>query len=270
MREISAISGTEIKTCCASLYASEWARLLLGETFHPGGLELTERLGRLLQLGPNDRVLDVASGIGTSAIFLARRFGCAVVGVDFGEAEVRTAMERATAAGVAERVSFERGDAERLPFADASADAVICECAFCAFPDKTAAARELARVLRPGGQIGLSDVTRSGPIPTGLQTLLGQLACLGDARPVAEYVAFLREAGFSEPVVEEHPDTLRALARDVRSKLLGVEILAKLGKLPFPSADFQQAKQLAKVAETAVEEGRFGYVLLIARRRELT
>ncbi|MGH2461506.1 MAG: class I SAM-dependent methyltransferase [Chloroflexota bacterium] len=258
--------GADVKTCCASLYASDWARLLLGETFHPGGLALTERLGELLRLGPDDQVLDVASGLGTSAIFLAERFGCAVVGIDYGEDEVRMATERAKQATLADRVRFERGDAERLPLPDARVDAVICECAFCSFPDKAAAAREFARVLRPGGRVGLADLTRRGPIPPDLETLLGWLACLGDARPVAEYVAFLRDAGFSEILVEAHPDALRSLARDVRGKLLGAEVLAKLGKLPLPGADFQQARQLARAASAAVEEGRFGYSLLVAWR----
>ena len=72
---LQATSATEIKTCCASLYESDWTRLLLGDSFHPGGLNLTERLGELLDLGPGQRVLDVAAGVGTSAIFLARLRG---------------------------------------------------------------------------------------------------------------------------------------------------------------------------------------------------
>jgi len=268
MNEPRAGSSTDVKSCCASLYASDWARLLLGETFHPGGLALTQRLGELLDLRPNDTVLDVASGLGTSAIFLAERFGCSVVGIDYGDEEVRTATERARVAGVADRVRFERGDAERLPIADASVDAVICECAFCTFPDKAAAARQFARVCRrPGGQIGLSDLTRHGPMPPGLESLLGWLACLGDARPVEEYIAYLGEAGFSCPLAEEHSDALRDLVREIRGKLIGAEVLAKLGKLTLPFADFRQAKELAKLASAAVEEGRFGYSLFIARRR---
>src|SRR5260370_39336051 len=74
----------EIKACCATVYASDWARLLLGESFHPGGLALTERLGTLLDLGPAKRVLDIAAGQGSSAIFLAQRFGCEVIGVEYG------------------------------------------------------------------------------------------------------------------------------------------------------------------------------------------
>jgi len=70
----------ELKHCCANLYESDLAKLLLGDSFHPGGLGLTGRLGQLLQLSCESRVLDVASGRGASALFLAERFGCEVVG----------------------------------------------------------------------------------------------------------------------------------------------------------------------------------------------
>jgi len=61
-----------VKSCCANVYQSEWARLLLGESFHPGGTALTAYLGAVLRLGPGQRVLDVAAGQGTSAIHLAQ------------------------------------------------------------------------------------------------------------------------------------------------------------------------------------------------------
>jgi len=153
-----------LKTCCANLYESDWAQLLLGGSFHPGGLALTERLGTLLHLQPGHRVLDVASGKGTSAIHIAQRFGCDVVGVDYSARSVEDGIVASVNVGVSDRVRFKRGDAETLPFGDAEFDAVICECAFCTFPDKCAAASEFARVLKPSGRVGLSDLTRSGPL----------------------------------------------------------------------------------------------------------
>jgi len=65
-------SAEEVKSCCAALYESDWARLLLGDSFHPGGMALTKHLGATLGLRPGLRVLDVASGKGTSALALAR------------------------------------------------------------------------------------------------------------------------------------------------------------------------------------------------------
>jgi cyclopropane fatty-acyl-phospholipid synthase-like methyltransferase len=63
-------AAEEVKACCATVYQSDWARLLLGDSFHPGGLELTDHLGTLLDLGQGRSVLDVASGQGASAIRL--------------------------------------------------------------------------------------------------------------------------------------------------------------------------------------------------------
>ncbi|HET8854163.1 MAG TPA: class I SAM-dependent methyltransferase, partial [Ktedonobacteraceae bacterium] len=169
---MAGVGADEVKACCAAAYTSDWARHLLGESFHPGGLALTKRLGTLLDLGPGKRLLDVATGKGASAIFLAQQFGCEVIGVEYSNDLVREATRAAEVAGIAHLVRFEQGDAERLAFADGQFDAVICECAFCTFPNKLAAAGECTRVLRSGGSMGLADLTRSGEVPAELQGLL--------------------------------------------------------------------------------------------------
>jgi SAM-dependent methyltransferase len=255
----------ELKRCCAALYESDFARMLLGDSFHPGGLRLTARLGGQLGLRPGLCVLDVASGKGESAIFLAGQFGCHVVGVDFGPENVREANARAEAAQVAHLVSFVEGDAERLGFSDASFDAVICECAFCTFPDKRAGASEFARVLRPGGGVGLSDLTRSGPLPEDLDGLLAWIACIADARPVEEYASYLEAAGFGVTTIEPQNNALAEMARDVQGRLLGLELMARLNRVDLPGADFEQAKHFARAASKAIQQGLLGYSLIVAR-----
>src|SRR2546430_16037098 len=88
--------AVEIKTCCATAYQSDIARFLLGDSFHPGGLKLTEHLGTLLHLGPQQRVLDGAAGEGRSAIALAQRFGCQVPAIEYGTQAVKDATEIGT------------------------------------------------------------------------------------------------------------------------------------------------------------------------------
>lgn len=259
--------SAELKSCCATLYQSDFARMLLGDSFHPGGQRLTARLGDLTGLRPDSRVLDVASGKGESALFLTGQFGCRVTGVDFGPENVRKANARAAAAKVEHLVSFTEGDAERLDFPDAAFDAVICECAFCTFPDKRAAAAEFARVLRPGGQVGLSDLTRSGPLSKDLEGLLPWIACIADARPVEEYAGYLAGAGFDVTTVEPHNNALAEMARDVRGRLLGIELMVRLKKLDLPDTDFEQAKTFARAAAKAIQEGLLGYSLIVGRLR---
>jgi ubiquinone/menaquinone biosynthesis C-methylase UbiE len=261
-------SAAEVKRCCAAAYQSDWARLLLGESFHPGGAALTRHLGEVLGLRPGLRVLDVASGAGASAIVLAQTFGCEVVGVDYGAESVGGATAAAEAAGVASRVRFLQGDAERLPIADASVDAIVCECAFCTFPDKTAAANEFARVLGPGGRVGVSDlIRRVETLPAELQDLLAWIACIADARPVEDYIGYLRGAGLRVGLVEPHDDALADLVRDIRTKLLGAELVVKLRKLEAPpGVDFEQARAMARAAAEAVRARQFGYALVIATK----
>jgi ubiquinone/menaquinone biosynthesis C-methylase UbiE len=251
--------AAQLKSCCAALYQSDYARLLLGDSLHPGGLRLTARLGERLELGPGKRVLDVACGKGESAIFLSRRFGCEVVGIDFGAENVREAAACASSAGVAGLATFRQGDAERMEFPESSFDAVICECAFCTFPDKSAAASEFARVLKPGGKVGLSDLTRSGVLPAELDGLLAWVACIADARPISEYAGYLAGTGFHDFVVEVHDEALAEMVKDIQGKLLGVELMSKLNKLNFEGVDFAQARALARTAADAVRTKALGW-----------
>jgi ubiquinone/menaquinone biosynthesis C-methylase UbiE len=263
------IGSAEAKACCADLYASEWARLLLGDSLHPGGLALSERLGVLLGLGAESRVLDLAAGPGTSALHLARIFGCQVVGVDFSPQNVALAQAAADSAGLSDRVEFSVGDAERLSaFRDNHFDAVVCECAYCTFPDKAAAAHEIARVLRPGGRFGLGDLTRSGPLPAELEGLLAWVACIADALPVERYIADCEAVGLRIERVEAHDEALAELVRQVRGRLLGAEVLMKLKRLDLPRAvsDLEHAKVLARHAAEAVQAGTLGYSLMVAAK----
>jgi len=252
-----------LKRCCAQLYESDLARFLLGDSFHPGGLALTRRLGELLHLGPQSRVLDVACGKGTTAALLAEHFGCEVVGVDYSEQNVAQANGLAAARRLT-RVHCERGDAEALPFLNASFDAIFCECAFCTFPDKSAAAREFARVLRPGGQVGLSDITRAPSLPRELDGLLAHIACIADAQPIEGYKSYLSEAGVRVSVIEKHDEALHQMVQQIRGKLLAAEVMVGLKKLDVPGVDIAAAKQMTKSVEEAIGQGQLGYVLISA------
>ncbi len=260
------MNGTELKSCCAAAYQSDFARLLLGDSLHPGGLALTGRLGNLLELSPSDHVLDVACGRGESAIFLATRFGCRVTGVDLGETNVAHATSRAEAANVSTLVQFRLGDAERLDYPDASFDVVVCECAFCTFPNKRAATREFVRVLRSGGRLGLSDLTRSGELPAELTGLLAWIACIADARAAEEYVADLERGEFQWLSVEPHDEALAQMVRDIQGRLLAAELMVRLDKMSLPGVDFAEAKTTAAWAAGAVRSGLLGYSLITARK----
>jgi len=107
---------------------------------------------------PGQTVLDVATGTGLVSFELARRGGCRVVGLDQSEQMLTRARARLAAEpSLAGRVRFVHGEAERLPFADASFDALTFTYLLRYVDDPEGTLRELARVVRPGGRIGMVE-----------------------------------------------------------------------------------------------------------------
>jgi demethylmenaquinone methyltransferase/2-methoxy-6-polyprenyl-1,4-benzoquinol methylase len=107
-----------------------------------------------VRAGPADRVLDVATGTGLVAEELVRRHGCSVVGLDQSEQMLAAARTKLAAEPeLAARVELVRGEAERLPFADAEFDGLTFTYLLRYVDDPAATLRELARVVRPGGTI---------------------------------------------------------------------------------------------------------------------
>ena len=262
-------TALETKLCCATFYQSDLVRVLLGDLLHPGGLELTQHLGLAIGLEATDSVLDVACGRGASALHLAERFGCRVTGVDYGRESIAAAEAQASERGLSGLASFHAGDAENLPFEDSSFDAVISECSFCLFPNRATAAAEIYRVMNPGGRLGLTDMTVKGPLPDEVSNLLSWVACVAGAGTAQDYVTTLSDAGLSDFGVEDQRDALLGMVANVRRKLLGLELAAKLGKLDLGSASLGEGKRLARRAVELVERGTIGYALITARKRKV-
>jgi len=261
------IGDARTKDCCVDAYSSEAVRWLVGDTLHPGGTRLTDRLARSLGVGPGDTVIDVACGRGESATAVAQAYGCDVIGVDLATAALVDARERAAAAGVARHVTFVEADAEELPLDDATVDAVLSECALCLMPNRRRAAIELARVLRHGGRLALADVTaRPELLPPDLRTSDAQIACLAGAQPLAETVALLEDVGFVVDELESHPDALHDLLRAVDERLRAIRVLGA-GLPSGLSGGLERGLRLLQSAQAAVEDGIVGYAAVFASRR---
>ena len=117
------------------------------------------------RLAPGERVLDLGSGAGTDSLVAAQMVGAGgrVTGIDMTAAMLVKARDAATAMGVS-NVEFVEGEAEALPFPDASFDVVISNGVIDLVPDKDAVFAELYRVLVPGGRMQIADVTIQNPV----------------------------------------------------------------------------------------------------------
>lgn len=224
---------------------------------------MTSRLSRALSVGGEEIVVDVASGPGTSSLQLARDTGCSVIGVDLAAENVARATRAATKAGLSTRVRFVQGDAEALPLENESADGVLCECALCTFPDKARAAREFARVLRPGARVAISDVTAlRGELPPRLTTLDAWVACIADARPLHEIASLLDEGGLVVETTERHDEKLGAMLEQIDARLRYARLMGA-GLLGHRVAE---GRELVGAARQALADGVLGYGVVIARR----
>lgn len=139
-----------------------------------------ERLCEAVDLRSGQRVLDVATGSGNTAISAARRF-CDTTGVDYVPELIGRARERARAEGL--EVAFEVGDAEGLPYPEARFDAVLSTLGVMFAPDQDRAARELLRVCRPGGKVGLANWVPDGFVGNMFRTVAAHFPPPPGVRP---------------------------------------------------------------------------------------
>ncbi|GAB4546635.1 MAG: arsenite methyltransferase [Phycisphaerales bacterium] len=172
--------------------------------------------GALAALRPGETVLDLGAGAGFDCFIAGPRVGASgrVIGVDMTPEMVRRA--RANTQAYRERsgldnVEFRLGEIEHLPVADGTVDAVISNCVINLAIDKDAVWREIARVLKPGGRVAVSDLALLKPLPAGVrddaEALVG---CIAGAQLVDEVRASVAGAGLADVTLSMSTDYVRA------------------------------------------------------------
>ena len=154
----------------------------------------------LAALAPGQTVLDLGSGGGIDCFMAARQVGPTghVIGVDMTP-EMLAKAERNRAKVGLDNVEFRQGFIEALPVADGTVDVILSNCVINLSPDKPAVFREAYRVLRPGGRLAASDmVTRGHFSPAERADVSAWAGCVSGAEDVADYVAAIRDAGFTD------------------------------------------------------------------------
>jgi SAM-dependent methyltransferase len=195
------------------------------------------------ELREGERVLDLGSGGGIDVILSARRVGPTgrAIGLDMTDEMLDLAIRNAADAGV-DNVEFVRGTIESIPLPSASVDVVISNCVINLAADKPAVLREIARVLRPGGRVGVSDVVADDRLTPDERAERGSfVGCIAGALSFSEYRAGLAAVGLGDvEIVPTHAvaDGLHsAIIRAVKPAVSpSVDTLPAMPALPRPLA----------------------------------
>ncbi len=131
----------------------------LGFSRHVGGLKATRKLAELCHIDKGKCILDVGCGVGITTCYIAKKYGCSVVGIDISERMIAWAKERVKRENIESRVELLVTDAQNLPFNDNLFDVVIGESITTFLEDKQKAVSEYVRVTKPGGYVGLNEET---------------------------------------------------------------------------------------------------------------
>ena len=225
------------------------------DQFHTRGLAATAELARLAGITAEMSVLDVGSGIGGPARFLAATYGCRVTGVDLSEAFVEAARYLTERTGQSGQVSFQTGSALALPFAEGSFDAALLQHVAMNIADRPLLYREIRRVLKAGGRFATYDVVLNGaephyPVPwarTPETSFLLTANATGEA---------IEAAGFRRLVWRDDTEAAKAWITQLRAS--GPPPAPNLGTVMGP--DFAQ---LAANLGRSLMEGRLGILTAV-------
>lgn len=244
-----------------------------GLTKHFGSVESTDKIAELCQIGPDSYVLDVGCGVGATPCYLAKAYGCWVVGVDILPKMVERSKERALKMGISDRVEFRVADAQDLPFDDETFDAVLTE-SVTSFPkDKQKAVNEYTRVLKPGGSVGLNESTwlKVPPSPEMVEWVRQDVGANVEPQTADGWKDLLVNAGLEDFVVILEPVDVKAESRGIlqRYGIAGMlSTLTRAFRMYLRNPNYRQfvkgVKQGGLIPDNFQEY--FGYGIFIGRK----
>ena len=225
-KETSASCCTPGVSCCGSApqdadkLASQLGYSIVELKALPDGANMGLSCGNpaaLAALKPGEVVLDLGSGGGFDIFIAGGKVGATgrAIGVDM-TAEMISKARRNTASYREQtglnNVEFRLGEIEHLPVADNSVDAIISNCVINLSPDKPQVWREIARVLKPGGRVAVSDMALLKPLPLEVLEMVEALVgCVAGAGLVSETERMAREAGLTDIVLKSKPGYVEAM-----------------------------------------------------------
>ncbi len=246
-RDQGGCCGSTPSSCGSSSIGSEQLARYVGYTAAelaalPEGANMGLSCGNpnaLASLQPGEVVLDLGSGGGFDVFIAGKKLGPVgrAIGVDMTAEMLAKARKNAESyrqnSGL-DNVEFRLGEIEHLPVADASVDVVISNCVLNLSPDKPQVWREIARVLKPGGRVAVSDLALHKPLPQAVAEMVEALVgCVAGAVLVSETERMAKEAGLNEIVLKPKSDYIDGMV-DWQDPLYQ-EIIAQLPSGTKPS-----------------------------------
>ena len=226
---------------------------------HYGGFEATDALATAADIRAEHRVLDVCSGIGGPARYVAYRTGCRATGIDLTTSRVEGAKRLTAMAGLSDRVEFVQGDATRMPFPDGSFDRVFGQEAWVHIADKGALIGEIRRVLAPGGVLAFTDIVSIAPLTAEEDAKLASEMQFPPIVTAQRYLDELTRGGFT---IARHDDLSAEwkgilLARLEMYRSLRDTTIAKFGEAHYEKWDRKYAAFVGLYAADKLGGGRF-------------
>lgn len=232
--------------------------------FHGRGLDATIELANLMPARSGDHVLDIGSGIGGPARYVAARFGCRVTGIDLTAEFCDVARHLTQLAGLADRVRFEAGDALAMPFGDGTFNGAYSINVAMNIADKAAFYREIRRVLAPGGWLVLAEIAAGDGRPLDFPTPWARTAATSFLATVDQTHAGLVDAGFDVLQVRDSVEAARAFGARSRA-------LAERGEKPPHRSVMlvhgEGARDAMANSARALQDGRSIPIEILARTR---
>jgi ubiquinone/menaquinone biosynthesis C-methylase UbiE len=230
---------------------------------HYGGVEAVDALAARAGVASQHHVLDVCSGMGGPARYLAHRYGCRVTGLDFTESRYRGAVELTRLVKLDRLVDFRMGNALDMPFEAATFDVVIGQEAWAHVPDKHRLIGECARVVKPGGCIAFTDILRRGALDAPTVARLEREMTFSALETLDGYGGLLRGSGCTVLSCEDLSEHwARILVQRLEMyRSLEDETIARFGEAHFRAWDDTYSFFVGLFAS-----GKLGGGRLVARR----
>jgi len=229
---------------------------------HFGGTEANDILAAKAGITPDHLVLDVCSGMGGPARYLAHRIGCRVVGLDFTRSRYLGAQRLTQLVKLDHLVRFEYGNALDMPFEAASFDAVIGQEAWCHVPDKPRLIAECVRVAKPAGAIAFTDILRRPELSHAQMRRLQREMTFPTLATLDEYTALLRQHGCTVTSDDLSSDWARILVQ----RLAMYRGLENETTRKFGADHFRRWDQTYAFFVGLFSDGRLGGGRFVARR----